>query len=69
MTQHNAAGATASLSKVNDRSGVGGDRLEGGSGDDVMISADDNDFDEVEAGDDFDVCLFGAGDELGDCEY
>ena len=42
--------------------------LLGGSGDDVMISSDD-DFDKVDAGDDFDVCLFGAGDELSGCEY
>ena len=34
-----------------------------------MISADDDDLDDVYAGDDFDVCLFGAGDEIRDCEY
>jgi Ca2+-binding RTX toxin-like protein len=63
--------------------GSGPDFLVGGSGDDVMISADDerpewddhelergeNVVDKVNAGDDFDVCLFGAGDELANCEY
>ena len=49
--------------------GPDSDMLYGGSGDDVMIGADDNVEDKVEAGDDFDVCLFSAGDELGDCEY
>jgi Ca2+-binding RTX toxin-like protein len=61
----------------------GTDFLLGGSGDDVMISADDevgdwdhhefergeNVVDKVNGGDDFDVCLFGAGDELANCEY
>jgi Ca2+-binding RTX toxin-like protein len=61
----------------------GVDFLVGGSGDDVMISADDDEpewddheldrgdnvIDKVNAGDDFDVCLFGAGDELANCEY
>ena len=45
------------------------DFLVGGSGDDVMISADDDELDKVNAGDDFDVCLFSAGDELANCEY
>ena len=50
--------------------GPGGtDFLLGGSGDDVMISADDDVVDKVNAGDDFDVCLFGAGDEIANCEY
>jgi Ca2+-binding RTX toxin-like protein len=49
--------------------GRGSDMLYGGSGDDVMIGSDDNEEDKIEAGDDFDVCLFGPGDELGDCEY
>jgi Ca2+-binding RTX toxin-like protein len=62
----------------------GVDFLVGGSGDDVMISADDgvgsarednedprgaNVVDKVNGGDDFDVCLFGAGDEISNCEY
>jgi Ca2+-binding RTX toxin-like protein len=66
----------------------GTDFLLGGSGDDVMISADDNVgdhdhdrehdksgfgrpnvVDKVNGGDDFDVCLFGAGDEISNCEY
>jgi Ca2+-binding RTX toxin-like protein len=63
----------------------GPDFLVGGSGDDVMISSDDhfvddphegepgagrpNHIDKVNAGDDFDVCLFGAGDEIANCEY
>jgi Ca2+-binding RTX toxin-like protein len=64
----------------------GTDFLVGGSGDDVMISADDfvgthdhddddsgfgrpNVVDKVNGGDDFDVCLFGAGDEISNCEY
>ena len=62
----------------------GPDFLVGGTGDDVMISADDehydrdyddapdrgeNVIDKVNAGDDFDVCLFGAGDEVANCEY
>jgi Ca2+-binding RTX toxin-like protein len=62
----------------------GPDFLVGGTGDDVMISSDDgfgadrdddddergaNVVDKVNAGDDFDVCLFGAGDELANCEY
>jgi hypothetical protein len=34
-----------------------------------MISSDDDSFDKVDAGDDFDDCLFGAGDELANCEY
>jgi Ca2+-binding RTX toxin-like protein len=29
----------------------------------------ENEVDKVNAGDDFDVCLFGAGDELANCEY
>jgi Ca2+-binding RTX toxin-like protein len=29
----------------------------------------DNEIDKVNAGDGFDVCLFGAGDELANCEY
>ena len=45
------------------------DFLVGGTGDDVMISADDDLIDKVNAGDDFDVCLFGAGDEINNCEY
>jgi len=49
--------------------GTGHDFLVGGSGDDVMISADDNEVDKVNGGDDFDVCLFSAGDELTNCEY
>ena len=49
--------------------GRGSDMLYGGSGDDVMIGSDDNEEDKIEAGDDFDVCLFGPGDELADCEY
>jgi len=40
-----------------------------GSGDDVMISSDDNSVDKVNGGDDFDDCLFGAGDEVNNCEY
>jgi Ca2+-binding RTX toxin-like protein len=61
----------------------GTDFLLGGSGDDVMISVDDNPgdreegvepgnpnvVDKVNGGDDFDVCLFGAGDEIANCEY
>jgi hypothetical protein len=35
-----------------------------------MISVDNGALDDVYAGDDFDVCLLGAGDEIrGDCEY
>ncbi len=49
--------------------GNGPDFLVGGSGDDVMISADDDSVDKVNAGDDFDDCLFSAGDELANCEY
>ena len=64
--------------------GPGNDFLVGGSGDDVMISADDgtvidddrdvapgnpNEVDKVNGGDDFDDCLFGAGDEINNCEY
>ncbi len=50
--------------------GTGGpDYLVGGSGDDVLISADDDERDKVQAGDDFDVCLFGARDEIYNCEY
>jgi Ca2+-binding RTX toxin-like protein len=49
--------------------GTGGDFLVGGSGDDVMISVDDEEVDKVNGGDDFDDCLFGAGDELSNCEY
>jgi hypothetical protein len=62
----------------------GVDFLVGGSGDDVMISSDDgvgsarednhdprgaNVVDKVNGGDDFDVCFFGAGDEISNCEY
>ncbi len=50
--------------------GTGGpDWLVGGSGDDVMITADDDVLDKVNAGDGFDVCLFGAHDEITNCEY
>jgi Ca2+-binding RTX toxin-like protein len=63
--------------------GPGNDYLVGGSGDDVMISSDDsfgnreegvepgnpNAVDKVNGGDDFDDCLFGAGDEVNNCEY
>ena len=49
--------------------GTGNDFLVGGSGDDVMISADDNEVDKVNGGDDFDDCLFSAGDEINNCEY
>ena len=49
--------------------GHGQDFLVGGSGDDVMISADDDSLDTVDGGDDFDDCLFSAGDELRNCEY
>ena len=49
--------------------GTGGDFLVGGSGDDVMISADDEEVDKVNGGDDFDDCLFSAGDEINNCEY
>ena len=49
--------------------GTGNDFLVGGSGDDVMISADDNEVDKVNGGDDFDDCLFSAGDEVNNCEY
>jgi Ca2+-binding RTX toxin-like protein len=49
--------------------GSGRDFLVGGSGDDVMITADDDEVDKVDAGADFDVCLFSAGDELSNCEY
>jgi Ca2+-binding RTX toxin-like protein len=60
--------------------GLGRDFLSGGSGDDVMVSSDDEprqrkgkqvqeSIDKVNAGDDFDVCLFSAGDELANCEY
>ena len=49
--------------------GTGNDFLVGGSGDDVMISADDSEVDKVNGGDDFDDCLFSAGDELNNCEY
>jgi len=49
--------------------GRGEDFLVGGSGDDVMISADDDSIDKVNGGDDFDDCLFSAGDELANCEY
>ena len=63
---------------------TGFDFLVGGSGDDVMISSDDgvgsarkdnneprgaNVVDKVNGGDDFDVCFFGAGDEISNCEY
>jgi Ca2+-binding RTX toxin-like protein len=42
----------------------------GGPGDDVMVSVDDGSQDDVYAGDDFDICLVGAGDEIRpDCEY
>ena len=49
--------------------GTGNDFLVGGSGDDVMISSDDDSVDKVNGGDDFDDCLFGAGDEVNNCEY
>ena len=49
--------------------GSGHDFLVGGSGDDVMISGDDDSIDKVNGGDDFDDCLFWAGDELANCEY
>jgi len=49
--------------------GTGNDFLVGGSGDDVMISSDDNEVDKVNGGDDFDDCLFSAGDEVNNCEY
>jgi hypothetical protein len=49
--------------------GTGNDFLVGGSGDDVMISSDDAEVDKVNGGDDFDDCLFSAGDELNNCEY
>src|SRR5258707_395660 len=49
--------------------GEGNDFLVGGSGDDVMISSDDDSVDKVNGGDDFDDCLFGAGDEVNNCEY
>ena len=49
--------------------GTGNDFLVGGSGDDVMISADDEEVDKVNGGDDFDDCLFSAGDEINNCEY
>src|SRR5882762_9299389 len=49
--------------------GTGNDFLVGGSGDDVMISSDDAEVDKVNGGDDFDDCLFGAGDEVNNCEY
>jgi hypothetical protein len=34
-----------------------------------MISGDDGDLDRVDGGEDLDSCIFGAGDELVDCEY
>jgi Ca2+-binding RTX toxin-like protein len=63
--------------------GPGNDFLVGGSGDDVMISVDDapgdreegvqpgnpSSVDKVNGGDDFDDCLFSAGDEINNCEY
>src|SRR5438128_10103940 len=49
--------------------GTRNDFLVGGSGDDVMISSDDNEVDKVNGGDDFDDCLFSAGDEVNNCEY
>lgn len=49
--------------------GSGHDFLVGGPGDDVMISADDGSEDKVNAGEDLDSCIFGAGDELSNCEY
>jgi Ca2+-binding RTX toxin-like protein len=49
--------------------GTGNDFLVGGTGDDVMISSDDDSVDKVNAGDDFDVCLFGAGDEHTNSQY
>ena len=50
--------------------GPGEDNLYGGSGDDVLIGSDDDlEKDRLKAGDDFDVCLFGAHDEVGGCEY
>jgi Ca2+-binding RTX toxin-like protein len=50
--------------------GPGKDNLYGGSGDDVLIGVDDDvEKDRLKAGDDFDVCIFGAGDEVSSCEY
>ena len=50
--------------------GPGKDNLYGGSGDDVLIGDDDDvEKDRLKAGDDFDVCIFGPGDELSSCEY
>ena len=43
--------------------------LDGTNHDDVMISSDDDSVDKVNGGDDFDDCLFGAGDEINNCEY
>ena len=45
------------------------DVLVGGTGDDVMISGDDGHWDRVDGGYDLDDCIFGAGDELVNCEY
>jgi len=49
--------------------GHGRDFLVGGTGDDVMISGDDDSIDKVDGGYDMDDCIFGAGDELANCEY
>ncbi len=49
--------------------GNGPDFLVGGSGDDVMIGSDDNTVDKINGGDDFDDCMFSAGDEVTNCEY
>jgi Ca2+-binding RTX toxin-like protein len=50
--------------------GLGKDNLYGGSGDDVLIGDDDDvEKDRMKAGDGFDVCIFGPGDEVGSCEY
>ena len=43
--------------------------IDGTNHDDVMISADDEEVDKVNGGDDFDDCLFSAGDEINNCEY
>ncbi len=37
---------------------------------DITVSgSDDGDLDRVDGGENFDVCLFGAGDEISNCEY
>jgi Ca2+-binding RTX toxin-like protein len=49
--------------------GGGHDFLVGGTGDDIMVGSDDDRADKIDGADDFDYCFFGAGDEVGNCEY